>query len=1473
MRWNHRSSSVRLEECVGCAQPELFVCPVAVGASGRKTRFESACHVVASSGQVCFLSSEQRGEALSRIVDPDEPTRPVEIVGAAWARQAGGLVVATRRGDLFVDDMCVGSVDSGIEAFAFSPDESVIAIVSGRQTLLLFSKDWDLLLEESLASDGVDAVRTDTAATARQPSPGTGSAKTCISWRGDGQYLVVQLPHRPLLVYDRNLVCISQGEATASRGTVPGTASWRPDGSVIAVAQHWQEPLETRIAFVEKNGLLHYYFTLVAGSHAPVTQTAWNRNGDVLAVVTGCSVLLWHRQNYQWDLKQALDFSLPGGGGSGADGGHCFPHCCWETADGENSYMFHVGTMRPSIGALEYHRLALHWTVCSSHTLPDACLPPSFPASSSAATPQDDCWIGVVNGSRVRWSCLGRAVVPPPMSQCESLYGTRVAALVPLDLAPFAAFLVVQNDGRVLMQQFHGLGAAPPLPVDGLQLAPDDILAGASLVGGVAVQCRVISSMGRKLLTYTLAMHPDRISVCESPSCFEAPPAAGCWVQTAGSLALTSVNAVFDADRQSLVRRLSCEADQCCDMLACFDDGQGSEGSLVHSVAMDSRRGALFLDGECICRDASSYTIHDRWLLYTQISGSVLHLIPWQGSQSSSSSSSVLPSSPLAEGRAERRDVELGATLVCAAWGGSKVVLQMPRGNLETIQPRCLILDSIGRLISSRRYAEALAVARKHKIAMDLLVDGGGGPESLVNSPGLIDTVAVPVVVRQLLASPEKHGLSLHLGKELLILFISQCKLNTISSTNRFLAVIREAVMSLADDLSMAASVAAAADEDSSGRNDHGNVGVDTSAKGGCRHPSSSPSHVYPLSSFSFVCLPAVLTTFVCESPPALPAALEFLCRAAFGARKGELHLVLASYKNLPGITEAQALPDDESGDDGNDETLLEAEANIAGRSSLFTRGSVAAAAAAAAGPSSTDISDPVGQMRAVFEAGIMHLRLYVGIDKLFDAALGMYDFDLVYEIGRYTQKDPREYIPLVEGFEKIVPASLQRCEVDCYLERFESAVVHLVLDPDVTANPALLSKLKLLLTNQTAQLLPLAFAHVPSGDRALFSFVALMYGQFMQTSSCSAKFSAADAVQSSFLLSTAGSLASVPAAASVFNDRMQELPLDAVLKGWVMAGQWKDVCAMTSDPDILRRCGDALVASQKPAEAMEVFSIYCGDAERALEIGVGAGLWDGAEALCVRSRRFDMMTTHVKPALRSAVDALFDQGLLWTEVFQSSLAKLRAWRAAWDAKSAPGVGSSGADDDMEELDRHAQAADDAFSDAASTMSRSSHASRSSRTSSSSRRLAKKYSKRAGPEFEEEHLIRQLRGIMPTAGHQTRLSQILRAIARAASPWSLAWNHTDAAVQKNRSAHAEASRSEWITCGQRLQKQWQRYEGLVSAATDDLKQPLRPVLPGSAGFRIAGDESLKFQADELNNTHLLVGTVQWKLVVFEHADE
>ncbi|CAG9461392.1 unnamed protein product [Pedinophyceae sp. YPF-701] len=69
------------------------------------------------------------------------------------------------------------------------------------------------------------------------------------------------------------------------------------------------------------------------------------------------------------------------------------------------------------------------------------------------------------------------------------------------------------------------------------------------------------------------------------------------------------------------------------------------------------------------------------------------------------------------------RIVEDGSHIIAAPPGGSLVVLQAPRGNLEGVCPRVLVLAAVSVALDAGNYREAFRVAAANRVDLNLLVD------------------------------------------------------------------------------------------------------------------------------------------------------------------------------------------------------------------------------------------------------------------------------------------------------------------------------------------------------------------------------------------------------------------------------------------------------------------------------------------------------------------------------------------------------------------------------------------------------------------------------------------------------------------------------------------------------------------------------------------------------------------------------
>ena len=77
---------------------------------------------------------------------------------------------------------------------------------------------------------------------------------------------------------------------------------------------------------------------------------------------------------------------------------------------------------------------------------------------------------------------------------------------------------------------------------------------------------------------------------------------------------------------------------------------------------------------------------------------------------------------PLVHDESIRR-VERGSRIVTVVPHDTRLIFQMPRGNLETISPRALVLSCVRRHLDSVEFKSAFALMKKHRINMNLIYD------------------------------------------------------------------------------------------------------------------------------------------------------------------------------------------------------------------------------------------------------------------------------------------------------------------------------------------------------------------------------------------------------------------------------------------------------------------------------------------------------------------------------------------------------------------------------------------------------------------------------------------------------------------------------------------------------------------------------------------------------------------------------
>lgn len=248
----------------------------------------------------------------------------------------GGDIVIVREEPLPGEDKIeiVGSVDVGITAAAWSPDEELLALTTSANTFLYMTREFENVAEITFTPEDLKAsqhvsvgwgkretqFQGKRARALRDPTvpekvdegklSGNDDSRTTISWRGDGAYVavnsVVEGIRRAIRVYSREGTLDSVSEPVDG---LEGALSWRPYGNLIAGIQRLDDRID--VVFFERNGLRHGQFTLrlteeERSTWASDIYLSWNIDSTVLAVQFKDRIQFWTSGNYYYYLKQEI---------------------------------------------------------------------------------------------------------------------------------------------------------------------------------------------------------------------------------------------------------------------------------------------------------------------------------------------------------------------------------------------------------------------------------------------------------------------------------------------------------------------------------------------------------------------------------------------------------------------------------------------------------------------------------------------------------------------------------------------------------------------------------------------------------------------------------------------------------------------------------------------------------------------------------------------------------------------------------------------------------------------------------------------------------------------------------------------------------------------------------------------------------------------------------------------------------------
>ncbi|RMZ88339.1 hypothetical protein DV736_g4424, partial [Chaetothyriales sp. CBS 134916] len=650
----------------------------------------------------------------------------------------------------------VGSVDVGISAAAWAPDEQLLAVVTRTDSLVLMGKDFEPITELTLSDKDLTVSKHVSVGWGKKETQFQGKrakamrdptmpenvdeglpssqedGRVSLSWRGDGTYFAVNsvVPgHRRVIrVFDREAKLDSASEPVNG---LEAALSWRPYGNLIAATKRSTEKVE--VVFFERNGLRHGEFDLRLSVNDMQTwasniSLAWNSDSTVLAVIYLDRVQLWTMGNYHYYLKQVIPLE----------------------------------SHRSSPLAVRWHKdMPLRFTINNTERLLD--LSHSLAISRGPVIPpRDHGVVAVIDGNTLKLTPLRQAGIPPPMSFCEveadsaiidcavSSNGDQIAVLTASAIHiwtwPMQAAHAKTSRYTTPVNR-HSKALPPHKRYSQVQFQGSHQLFILSYDGGAS---RLYSIAGVDVSDLSDLVEHDVISAVHN--IFADTTNESVW-------ASDSISALMVSDSTFIRPHLLPPAlgpstpDTAIFRIADPDQGamNGYHEPEYHRISLSSQ-GILEGDNRILARDCSSFVVTDAHLIFT----TTHHLLKFVH-LTAPADMAAPENTPETDERV--RSIERGAKIVTAIPSAYAVVLQMPRGNLETIYPRALVVSGIRKHLEHQDFQTAFLACRQHQVDLNILHDYN--PEAFFTNIGkFIDQLKKPSRIDEFLSKLKEEDVT-----------------------------------------------------------------------------------------------------------------------------------------------------------------------------------------------------------------------------------------------------------------------------------------------------------------------------------------------------------------------------------------------------------------------------------------------------------------------------------------------------------------------------------------------------------------------------------------------------------------------------------------------------------------------------------------------------------------------------------------
>uniref|UniRef100_A0A0K0ERU5 Elongator complex protein 1 n=1 Tax=Strongyloides stercoralis TaxID=6248 RepID=A0A0K0ERU5_STRER len=513
-----------------------------------------------------------------------------------------------------------------------------------------------------------------------------------ISWRADTEYFIVSSVEPTYIQNDENKIEImsrvtrvwnSEGKYMSQFENLAGAepvVAVKPQGNYIATLRVLGEKRQFR--FYERNGQKRHEFDIT--DQAPpndlkATQMSWNSDGTILSICfksnTYSHIQFWTTSNYVWYMK------------------------------------YHVKTPA-DISQFEWDEIKPHnfRYLLKNGMFVSACLNPTKYYSFNTTT-------FVVDGCKLNVTDFTKGIMPPPMSNytitlpnyilCLSQHQNGNLAII--TSAPNISLLVKNQNSFTPISVFN-LADVDSLAVNCFYYdikfsTPDSITFIVHGLDYYIVHFNFTTKKHSIILTSkkNILLH---FPVPSNPNLYIYQLQNGDWFE---------YNQLSDQTKElSLI-------DNKVVKLSSYDSHKSEflyEERLLISLTNTNQ---LLFNEKIIDSAVGCFRVGKEFLFLITLSN-ILFCIPRY----------QLPKLSSLPPKSSGRSVERGSQIVDIDEVGTKVILQMPRGNLETIEPRVLLLNKLKKLLDSHKWNEAYVIMRRHRIDLNLFFDNN--PITFLNS-------------------------------------------------------------------------------------------------------------------------------------------------------------------------------------------------------------------------------------------------------------------------------------------------------------------------------------------------------------------------------------------------------------------------------------------------------------------------------------------------------------------------------------------------------------------------------------------------------------------------------------------------------------------------------------------------------------------------------------------------------------------